>query len=136
MLTVNCNIDIIRKICDNLNPDYFQFHGNESLDYLENFKKLFPDISIIKAFPINRLEDFNMIYKYNELANYFLFDSKIDNKFGGSGIKINWDLFAKVKIDKNWFLSGGINVFNVEEAIQKTRANMIDASSAIEIKKA
>ena len=41
----------------------------------------------------------------------------------------------KVKIDKNWFLSGGINVFNVEEAIQKTRANMIDASSAIEIKK-
>ena len=96
-VTVNCNIDIIRKICDNLNPDYFQFHGNESLDYLENFKKLFPDISIIKAFPINRLEDFNMIYKYNELANYFLFDSKIDNKFGGSGIKINWDLFAKGK---------------------------------------
>lgn len=134
-VTVNCDIDIIRKICDNLYPDYFQFHGNESLDYLENFKKLFPDISIIKAFPINGLEDFNIMLKYNDIANYFLFDSKIDNKFGGSGIKINWDLFTEIKIDKNWFLSGGVNIANVEEAIQKTKAKMIDASSAIEIEK-
>ena len=134
-VTVDSSIDFIKKICDNINPNYIQFHGNESLDYLENFKKIFPDISIIKAFGINNKNDFNKINQFNDVCDYYLFDSKVDDKFGGNGVKIDWNLFSKVKIDKNWFLSGGINADNIDQAIIKTKAQMVDISSGIEIAK-
>ena len=64
-------------------------------------------LKIIKA--INVGEDFRFadLGAYHKCCDYFLFDTKADIH-GGSGKKFNWDLLSGYKIDKPFFLSGGI----------------------------
>ena len=43
----------------------------------------------------------------NSLSDLFLFDYK-SQKYGGSGKSFDWNLLNNIKIDKPFFLSGGI----------------------------
>ncbi len=131
-VVVDAKNDLISQIQDYLSPQLFQFHGSESSSYIKNFKQNYPDTKIIKAFPVSKKQDFNSLEQYNELCDYFLFDSKVDNNFGGNGIAIDWKLLQNINIKKNWFLSGGLNVDNIEIAISTSGTKMIDISSGIE----
>jgi len=44
-----------------------------------------------------------------------LFDKAIDNSFGGTGKQFDWSILTKAKIEKPFFLSGGIGV---EDAVK------------------
>lgn len=131
-VVVNENVKSLQQIDDVLNPDYFQFHGDESIDYIQNFKKIFPQKKIIKAFRIANKADFANANKFNDYCDNFLFDSYADKNYGGSGNVINWDLLKDCYFEKEWFLSGGLNINNIDEALAKTKAKMVDISSGIE----
>ncbi len=119
-------------IISEIAPQFIQFHGNESLEYLNNFKKDFPNIGLIKAFRILEAKDLELSHQYSSIVDYFLFDSKAKDMQGGSGHSFDWNILNNFSINKNWFLSGGLNVNNIEEALSITKATMIDISSGIE----
>ncbi|MFT7099390.1 MAG: phosphoribosylanthranilate isomerase, partial [Rickettsiales bacterium] len=126
---VDLNDDEISLIIENLKPDFLQIHSKDFLRILEiknNFK-----IPIIKAFAIKEVEDLDVIGQYEEIADYFLFDAKV-KEIGGSGQSFDWRILDKLKTNKKWLLSGGLNVNNFEEALIQTNARMIDLSSGIE----
>jgi len=121
----------ISQIIAKLKPDFLQLHGDESLKRTKEIKELFK-IPIIKAFRISSKKDMQQIKAFEEIADYFLFDAKINGQKGGTGKSFNWNILKELNTTKEWFLSGGINVDNFKEALKITNAKMIDLSSALE----
>ncbi len=128
---VNQPLDDVNSISRQTGVDYVQLHGNESPDYCALVDK-----PIIKAFHIEKDTDReklqNDIEPYLDHIEYLLFDTKINGKWGGTGETFNWDILTEISNDKPFFLSGGINPENVEEAIQTVAPYAIDLSSGLE----
>ena len=64
----------------------------------------------------------------------FDYKSQINELPGGNAKKFNWLLLQNIKINKPWFISGGINISNVEEISKKLIPYGIDISSGVEEK--
>lgn len=66
----------------------------------------------------------------------FLFDYKPskDELPGGNAKTFSWDLISDIKIDKPWFLSGGININNINKIKNYKIPYGIDISSGVEDK--
>ena len=96
-----------------------QLHGKESPLYCENLRKRFksqlPDVKIelIKAFGVHPAFNFSTLEVYNEVVDYFLFDTKTSDH-GGSGIVFDWTILDQYVGEKMFFLSGGLSPENVE----------------------
>ena len=110
-----------------------QLHGGEDEEYISKLKDLC-GIPVIKVFKSVEFEDIKpqSTQSFTELlsdnfasssvqlcvlcgyknSDYYLFDSG-----AGSGKTFNWDLLEPQKINKPWFLAGGINLSNIEKAI-------------------
>ena len=119
----------ISTIVEFLKPDFLQIHSSDKQRILE-IKNYF-QIPIIKAFSISTIQDLEDIEDYNKVADLFLFDTKSD-KIGGSGLSFDWKIMKTLNTQKSWFLSGGLNIDNIEEAIRISGTKMVDLSSGIE----
>ena len=131
---VNEPINQIKQILKKLKIDYVQLHGEENPDYIADIKKE-NSIKVIKNIPIKSSEDFLNTKKYSNV-DMFLFDYKPseDELPGGNAKTFSWDLISDIKIDKPWFLSGGININNINEIENYTIPYGIDISSGVEDK--
>jgi phosphoribosylanthranilate isomerase len=127
-VVVNETLENLHKINQNFQPHFFQLHGDEDINYIENLKKIFPQISIIKAISIFTKNDLNKIKNFDKHIDYFL----LDNKNPGSGEVFDWKILQDFNPHKPYFLSGGINIKNIEEAIKIVNPKFIDLSSGIE----
>lgn len=127
-VVVDADVDFLTEISQKFSPEFFQFHGSESPEFLREVRKKFPQIKIIKAFKISEKKDLDKISAFNEVADLFL----LDGKNAGSGEKFDWEILQGFSPHKNWFLSGGLNARNICDAIKITGTKMIDISSGIE----
>ena len=133
---VNSQIDLINQYIKKLELKYIQLHGNEDFEYIEEIKNKNNNIKIIKAIGIDTLSDATKTRKYTNV-DYFLFDykSKIKEDLpGGNAKKFNWEIIKNLQITKSWFLSGGINEFNIKNALNIKNAYGLDISSGVEDK--
>lgn len=136
---VNASIqDIISKV-NQYQLNIVQLHGNESVIYCKNVKKL--GVEVIKVFSIEDKFDFTTIKEYVLFVDYFLFDTK-GKLPGGNGITFDWKIVENYPYEKPFFLSGGIGKTEVD-AIKdffKTEASKnciaIDVNSRFEKKPA
>jgi phosphoribosylanthranilate isomerase len=105
---VNEEFDVIMETVEDYELDIVQLHGNESPHLCE---KISAEIEVIKAFRVDDKSDKSidyMIAEYDESCDYYLFDAAHKELFGGSGEKFDWKKIADSKIEKPFFLSGGI----------------------------
>lgn len=113
-----------------------QLHGQEPVKYCIALKGLLADtgITLIKAFGVDENFDFNSVNVYASVVDYFLFDTQTPDH-GGSGKTFNWSLLKNYKLNKPYFLSGGISLENVEqlEQISDPRLYAIDINSRFEL---
>lgn len=113
------------KIADYLDAgiiDMAQLHGSEDDDYVKRLKELSKK-PIIKAFRVRGKED---IKKANEsIADYIMLDAG-----QGDGISFDWGIVKDIKRD--YFLAGGLDPFNVKDAVKMLHPFAVDVSSGIE----
>jgi phosphoribosylanthranilate isomerase len=99
-------IDVLDAI-DNYGLDVVQLHGNESPEMCDDLSS---EVEVIKAFSIDtdttNIDE--LVAPYDGVCDYYLFDNKGANGAGGSGKKFDWKIIADSKIEKPFFLSGGI----------------------------
>ncbi len=112
---VNADYDEIMEAVDGYSLDVVQLHGDETPALCE---QLMEEVEVIKAFSIGdsdiAIDD--MIADYDEVCDYYLFDTATkDGKKGGTGIKFDWNKLSKAKIEKPFFLSGGIRIEDIEQ---------------------
>ena len=131
---VNENIEYLDKIIKKLKFNFVQLHGNENDEYIKEIKKS-NNTKIIKVVSVSALSDIKKITKYPN-SDLFLFDYKPNNKElpGGNAKKFNWSLLKGIKIEKPWFLSGGININNINDINDYAIPYGIDVSSGVEEK--
>ena len=114
-----------------------QLHGNESFQFCEILKEqLHSDIKIIKVFSVGEDFDFEALKPFEDVADYFLLDTK--GKFpGGNGTQFDWQILENYTSKKPFFLSGGIGVEEVGAIQQLRKMNLplyaIDCNSKLEI---
>ena len=103
-----------------------QLHGNESEEYIMNLKEnTNGNLKIINAIEMSDERD---LLKYDSSkADYLLLDSG-----KGSGKTFDWRLIRR-DLKKDFFLAGGIDIFNVKKAIEEIDPYAIDLSSSLEI---
>ncbi len=127
-VVVDAKIDFLREIAKSLNPQYFQLHGQENIAKILEIKQNFPEIGIIKAFSPENRQDLEKTAKFIDFVDFLLFD----NKIAGSGKLWDFSLLNNFICKKDWFLSGGLNIQNIEQILKNSNAKMIDISSGIE----
>lgn len=125
---VDPDFEFLEKISQKFLPDFFQFHGKETPEFLQKTREKFPKIKIIKAFQISEAKDLQQIKNFENAADLFLFDGEN----AGSGKNFDWKILQNFSCKKDWFLSGGLNISNIDEALKITGAKLIDISSGIE----
>jgi phosphoribosylanthranilate isomerase len=127
-VVMNQSLEDLSEINQYFAPHFFQLHGDEDPDYIAKVKQKFPEIGIIKAISVNNSNDIKSAKNFIDSVDYLLFD----NKNAGSGEKFNWEMLNGFKSTKPWFLSGGININNLEEVFKNPAIKFIDISSGIE----
>ena len=128
---VDEKIDKIKSITLDLNLKYVQLHGNENFSYIQSLKEL--GINVIKKIAIRNKSDLDHIKKFMN-ADFFIFDYKPKKNElpGGNAKAFDWNIIENLQIDKPWFLSGGINLDNIELIKQKINPFGVDLSSGVE----
>lgn len=112
-----------------------QLHGNESPEFCNalRVKSSTPlvrsnavkiplaetTLKIIKVFSIKDNLDFSLLKPYEEVCDYYLFDTK-GKLPGGNGYAFNWSVLKNYPSTKPYFLSGGIGLEDAD-AIKEFR---------------
>ena len=123
--------EIINKI-KKYKLDYVQLHGEETVSFCNSLNHL---VKIIKVFKIDDNFNFKKTEEFKNVCDFFLFDTKTELN-GGSGIKFNWDVLQNYKCKKKFFLSGGIDISDVEKIKKIVKSHPIagiDINSKFEL---
>lgn len=128
---VNEKIENLNRLSDILKTQYIQLHGDETNTYIRDIKK--NKIKIIKKISIKSTNDLKNISKFPD-ADMFLFDYKPSKKElpGGNAKTFDWQIIKNIEIEKPWFLSGGINIDNINDIKKYVIPYGIDISSGVE----
>jgi len=105
---VNAEFDEIMETVEDYGLDVVQLHGDETPHLCELVSN---EIETIKTFRVDDKSDTlidYMLKDYDEVCDYYLFDTAQKNGSNGNGKKFNWKEIAESKIEKPFFLSGGI----------------------------
>lgn len=122
---VDSPVHFVNEAAAEIGLDFIQLHGSEDSNYIEQIEK-----PVIKVFRINDYFDLNELKGYN--VPYFLLDTYKKGLMGGTGKTFNWDKAVEAKGYGEIFLSGGLTVGNVEEAVKKVNPFCVDISSGVE----
>ena len=128
---VNKNINEIEDIIKRIKLKYVQLHGSENEEYIKTLKKM--GVKVIKSVSISNKNDLRNIDNYNS-ADYYLFDNKpMKGELpGGNAKSFNWSILKNLNTSKPWFLSGGINIKNIQEILTDINPFGVDLSSGVE----
>ncbi len=160
---VNEELEIVIEKIKEFDLQAVQLHGIESPEYCLELKRHYEErsetvissketvcrdfskksrnddtIEVIKVFSIKDEFDFRVLQPYEDVCDYFLFDTK-GKLPGGNGYTFDWDVLKNYPSTKPYFLSGGIGLNAIEkiEEFKKSSASKycyaLDVNSKFEI---
>jgi phosphoribosylanthranilate isomerase len=133
-VTVNMDLDGLSRIKELVNPDTFQFHGDETPEACAA-AKVMQGTKVMKAVSISEKADLEKAIYYSIVADSILFDAKPpagSDLPGGNGVSYDWELLKDLDLTKPFMLSGGLDPSNVAEAIRLSGTKAVDVSSGVE----
>ena len=130
---VNAEFDEVMRTIDEYALDVVQLHGDETPYQCE---ELSDHTEVIKVFSIGegKTDIDEMIAEYDDVCDYYLFDTSVKGVKGGTGKKFDWKKLSKSKIEKPFFLSGGIELADADKlkAIKHPDFYGVDINSRFE----
>lgn len=123
---VNADREFIEETSSYFANPILQFHGDETNAFCKSFKKDF-----WKVIRVKDAESIKLITNYPD-ASGVLFENYETGIYGGTGNSFDWNLMNNIKdLDIKIILSGGINIKNVDNAID-INPWCIDINSGVE----
>lgn len=108
-----------------------QIHGHERPARVSEIKTRF-HLPVMKALRIATAADLEQIKDYEGIADWFLFDAKVDGQEGGTGHSFDWTILQDFQSETPWMLAGGLNAGNINDALKIVTPNAVDVSSGVE----
>lgn len=133
-LTVDPADAQVDEIARGLNPDLIQLHGKESPSRAREIAAR-AGCGVIKALPVAEAADLAAAAAYEPVVEHLMFDARPPKDAalpGGSGRAFDWSLMAGRRFRRPWFLAGGLDPWNVAEAVAASGAPLVDVSSGVE----
>jgi phosphoribosylanthranilate isomerase len=124
----------VAEVVAALHPDLIQLHGRESPARAAEIAAR-SGTEIIKALSIAEAADFDAAAAYEGAVTHLMFDAKPPKDSalpGGVGARFDWSLPAGRRFARPWFLAGGLDPWNVGEAVSASGARLVDVSSGVE----
>ena len=122
---VNPSIDEVKKITKIIQNPILQFHGDETEDFCKQF-----NLPFWKTIRVQNSQSLELLKDYAS-ADAFLFETYVDDSYGGTGKVFDWNLLKNTSLDKKYVLAGGISSKNIKEAIS-LNPWCIDVNSGVE----
>ena len=102
---VNMPYDDLMRTVEDYRLDMVQLHGDENPVFCERVANY---ITVVKAFRLSDNDPIDwMVRPYHEGSDMYMFDT-LGAGYGGTGKKFDWSLLKPARVDKLFFLSGGI----------------------------
>lgn len=99
----------VLDVIDEYGIDVVQLHGDEPPQLCEDLSS---EVEVIKAFRVGTDPGVNidkMVKPYDGVCDYYLFDTfGKKESLGGNNTPFDWEVLKKAKIEKPFFISGGI----------------------------
>jgi len=117
-----------------LQPDLIQLHGKETPARARQIAQR-SGAGVIKVMPVEDAYDLARARHYDTVVEHLMFEGKAPPGSptpGGVGASFDWSLLIGAKFQRPWFLAGGLDPWNVTEAVRLSGAPMVDVSSGVE----
>lgn len=113
--------------------DVLQLHGSENPARCAELRARH-GLPVWKVLSVAIRADLERANAYAGATDLVLLDAKTPKGSlpGGLGLAFDWDLLAGWQAPLPWGLAGGLSAANVAEAVRRTGAALIDASSGLE----
>ncbi len=124
-------LDVIARV---LQPDLIQLHGREDPGRVRAVGAR-TGAGVIKVLPVSDAADLAAAQAFDGLASHLMFDArppKDATRPGGLGARFDWSLLTGRRFERPWFLAGGLDPWNVSEAVAASGAAIVDVSSGVE----
>ncbi|WP_291870985.1 phosphoribosylanthranilate isomerase [Maribacter sp.] len=108
-------IEILHKIQE-YNLLGIQLHGKESPAFCKELQEKTQGVKIIKVFSIKNKFNFETLKEFEDVCDFFLFDTKGELP-GGNGYTFDWSVLENYPSTKPFFLSGGIGLEETNKII-------------------
>jgi phosphoribosylanthranilate isomerase len=133
-VTVDPDDALVDEIAVGLAPDFIQLHGRETPNRVREVAAR-AGAGVIKAISVSGPEDLATASAYAEIADHLMFDARLPagaDRPGGGGAQFDWSILSGRRFPRPWFLAGGLDPWNVGEALRVTGAPLADVSSGVE----
>ncbi|MGY2281502.1 phosphoribosylanthranilate isomerase [Pseudomonas monsensis] len=128
-LFVNASRCELGEILDAVPLDLLQFHGDESAEACEEWRRPY-----IKALRVKAGDDIAAAVAACPGASGVLLDTYVEGVPGGTGEAFDWSLIPP-DLSKPLILAGGLTPENVADAVARVRPYAVDVSGGVEASK-
>ncbi|MET0336338.1 MAG: phosphoribosylanthranilate isomerase [Caulobacter sp.] len=133
-VTVDPDDALLEQLMATLKPDLIQVHGKETPNRVRDIA-MRTGAGVIKALSVSTSVEIEAARAFEEVVEHLMFDAKPpkDSELpGGTGARFDWTLLKGRRFARPWFLAGGLDPWNVREAIEQSDAPLVDVSSGVE----
>ena len=131
LVTVAMQPEQITRAWEVIRPDVIQFHGSETPEWVGLVRQT-TKTECWRSFGLKDAGTLERARAFEGKCDRLLFDAPAKALPGGNGVVAQWELLERWEPFMPWALAGGLTPDNVAEAIQRTKAPLVDASSGLE----
>nr|B0T692.1 RecName: Full=N-(5'-phosphoribosyl)anthranilate isomerase; Short=PRAI [Caulobacter sp. K31] len=133
-VTVDPDDALIDRLMATMKPDLIQVHGRETPSRVRQIAER-SGAGVIKAFSVSSAADVDQAGAFDGLVEHLMFDARpVEGSVlpGGTGARFDWSLLQGRRFSRPHFLAGGLDPWNVAEAVKASGAPLVDVSSGVE----
>jgi len=124
----------VDRVAEALKPDLIQLHGRETPARTRAVGQR-AGAGVIKVVPVSEAADLDAAREFETVVEHLMFETKPPKdaeRPGGHGTPFDWTLMAGRRFQRPWFLAGGLDPWNLTQAVQQSGAPLLDVSSGVE----
>jgi phosphoribosylanthranilate isomerase len=115
-------------------PDFIQLHGKETPARAQAVRAR-TGAGVIKVLSVTDASDIAQASQWDGLVDHLMFDARPpagSDLPGGMGARFDWTLLSGRRYQRPHMLAGGLDPWNVKEALTLSGAPIADVSSGVE----
>jgi phosphoribosylanthranilate isomerase len=133
-VTVDPDDALLDRLMASLKPDLIQLHGRETPARAAAVAQR-TGAEVIKVLPVSDASDVSAASAFEGVAAHLMFETRPPKGAaapGGHGVAFDGSILQGRRFSRPWFLAGGLDPWNVADAVRASGAPMVDVSSGVE----
>lgn len=133
-VTVDPDDALLDRLTGVLKPDLIQLHGHETPARVHQIAHR-TGAGVVKVIAVSEPSDLSLAVAYEPIVEQLMFEGKPPKDAelpGGVGARFDWTMLSGRRFGRPWLLAGGLDPWNVAQAVQASGAPAVDVSSGVE----